>query len=141
MVVLGVLLVDLLVNVELDGVISGCDCFHIEVDVLGLLESLHVIEVDNGEEVDEHGSASSGQSEQLSLVHVASSLWENAWSLDVEECIFATFSIGLECASEDRIWVQIQGATLLAFAIVCELLLNVFAVQKSGAISLVFKFS
>lgn len=72
-VVLHEVTVDGLIDIELDGVISSSDSFHIKVDILGLLESLDIVKVDNSEEIDEHSSASSDQSEYLALISVV--LW------------------------------------------------------------------
>ena len=75
--------IDLLINIKLDSVISSGDCLNVKVDILGLLESLDVIEVDDSEEVNEDSCASSDQSEHLAFVRVV--LWQHASSLDVQE--------------------------------------------------------
>jgi hypothetical protein len=76
-------MVDLLTNIKLDSVISCSNCLNIKIDILGLLKSLDVIEVDDGEEVNENSCASGDQTEHLAFISVV--LWQNASCLDVQE--------------------------------------------------------
>ena len=57
----------LISDIELNGVITGCDCLNIEVNKLCFLNTFNVIKVNNCEKVDEHGDRSSNQSKYLSL--------------------------------------------------------------------------
>lgn len=51
------MLVDLLVNVELNSVVSCSDCFHIEVDVFVELDLLDVVHVYDREQVNPNTNA------------------------------------------------------------------------------------
>lgn len=53
--------VGLLVNVKLNSVVSSCDSFDIPIHVLGRFLGLDVVEVNQGEEVDENTDASDQQ--------------------------------------------------------------------------------
>lgn len=81
-------LVLFLFKIKLDGVVTGSDCLDIPVDVLGLLDTLDVVKVDNGEEIDKNGDASNKKTKDLSIGGLG--LRDTAWNLDVEERFSST---------------------------------------------------
>lgn len=81
----------LIFKIELNCVVTSSDSFDIPVNILGLLNTLDVVEVDHSEEIDENGDAADEKTEDLSESGVFG--WDSARSLDVEEGFVATESI------------------------------------------------
>jgi hypothetical protein len=65
--------VDPLVDIELNSVVTGCDCFHVKVDVFVELDLLDVVHVNDCEQVNPNTNAHNHETKYLPF--------ENIWEL------------------------------------------------------------
>jgi hypothetical protein len=65
--------VDPLVDIELNSVVTGCDCFHVEIDVFVELDLLDVVHVNDSEQVNPNTNAHYHETKYLPF--------ENIWEL------------------------------------------------------------
>jgi len=80
----------LVIKIKLDGVITSCDSLDIPVDVLGLLNTLNVVKIDDSEEINQNSDTSNEKTKDLSDGSVR--CWNGAWDLSVEICLVTTVS-------------------------------------------------
>mmetsp|Transcript_5223 Transcript_5223/g.8086 ORF Transcript_5223/g.8086 Transcript_5223/m.8086 type:complete len:294 (+) Transcript_5223:1832-2713(+) len=91
-VVLLKVLINFLVDIELDGVVTSGDRFDIKVDKLVLLHRLDVVEVHHCEQVDQHSQGSAHETTDLS--HVDGIRVDVAGGLQEEQSIVTALVVG-----------------------------------------------
>jgi hypothetical protein len=103
-------------DVELNRVVASCDCLYVKVDILGLLQGLFIVEIDNCVQVDEHSRASCQEAEDHSVVGLRR--WQCTRCLDEQEGLPSTFAIwvGVELLDVLAWLLKVQSAALLACA-------------------------
>jgi len=91
------IIVDILIYIKFNGVITSCDSLYIEVDIFVFLDDLDVVEVDQREQVNEDRDTSDQEPDCLPMVHI--SLSNFTGNLNKNISIRSTLPILLESTS------------------------------------------